>query len=367
MIGRRRLLASTAAAGAAALALPGLPRRAAAQGFDFAGKRIELVVPFGEGGGTDVWARVVLPHLRRHMAGDPTLIVRNIPGGGAITGSNEFQRRARPDGLTIFALSSSVITNHVFRDRRVQYNPEEWIPVMVSPLGAVAYGAPSLGIRSAADIGRLRGQTLKYGSNGATSVDITLLLAIDLLGFELQPVFGMNRGPARLAFERGETNLDHQTTAAYIAQSKPLVDAGRAVPLFSFGYMQPDESFTRDPTFPDIPSFNEAYRSVHGRDPAGPGFEAWKTLFHATVTASKAFMLPTGTPAPIVTAYRAAATAMVNDPTFKEAAAGEIGVYPQAVGELAERQIRLALTMPAEARAYLTDWLRRKYNVSLPG
>ncbi|MCC7428963.1 MAG: tricarboxylate transporter [Alphaproteobacteria bacterium] len=366
MIDRRRLLASTAA-GAAALALPGLPRRAEAQSFEFAGTRIELVVPFGEGGGTDVWARVMLPHLKRHMPGDPSLIVRNIPGGGAITGSNEFQRRARPDGLTLFALSSSVITNYVFRDRRVQYKPEEWIPVMVSPLGAVAYAAPSLGIRSPADIAKLRGQTLRYGSNGATSVDITLLLAIDLLGFELQPAFGMNRGPARLAFERGETNLDHQTTAAYIAQSKPLVDAGRAVPLFSFGYMQADESFTRDPTFPDIPSFTEAYRTVHGRDPSGPGYEAWKTLFHATVTASKAFMLPAGTPAPIVTAYRAAATAMVNDETFKREASKEIGVYPQAVGDVAVRQLRLALTMPDEARAYLTDWLRRKYNVTLPG
>jgi len=367
MIDRRRLLlASTAAA--AGLGLPAA-RRAAAQGaaVDFAGKRIEIVVPFGEGGGTDVWARAMLPHLKRHMPGDPTIIIRNIPGGGAITGSNEFQRRARPDGMTLFALSSSVITNYVFHDRRVQYKPEEWIPVMVSPLGAVAYVSPSTGVQKPEDIARLGGQTLKYGSNGATSVDITLLLAMDLLGFDLQVVFGMNRGPARLAFERGETNLDHQTTAAYLRQSKPLVDAGKAVPLFSFGYMQADESFTRDPTFPDIPSFNEAYRRVHGRDPSGPGYEAWTTLFHATVTASKAFMLPAGTPAPVVAAYRAAATAMVNDPVFKAAAANEIGVYPQAVGEAAARQLKLALTLPADARAYLTEWLRRKYSVNLPG
>jgi hypothetical protein len=48
------------------------------------------------GGGSDTWARFHLPFLQRNLPGGPTVVVRNITGGGGINGTNQFAGRARP-------------------------------------------------------------------------------------------------------------------------------------------------------------------------------------------------------------------------------------------------------------------------------
>jgi tripartite-type tricarboxylate transporter receptor subunit TctC len=84
----------------AVTALSGLSSTdAAAQKVDFSGKRIELLVPFPPGGGSDVYSRTLAPFLEKHLPGKPTIVVRNVPGGGSITGANQFHTRAKPDGL----------------------------------------------------------------------------------------------------------------------------------------------------------------------------------------------------------------------------------------------------------------------------
>src|SRR5688572_29414752 len=90
--GRSDLLLLGAGLGAAAL----LPRGARAQ--DFAGKTIEWVIPMPVGGGSDTWGRFHLPFLNRNLPGHPTIVIRNITGGGGINGTNQFAARTRPDG-----------------------------------------------------------------------------------------------------------------------------------------------------------------------------------------------------------------------------------------------------------------------------
>ena len=65
----------------------------------FAGKTIEWVTPFKEGGGGDTWARFNAPFLAKYLPGHPTVIISNIPGGGSIKGSNLFAERVKPDGF----------------------------------------------------------------------------------------------------------------------------------------------------------------------------------------------------------------------------------------------------------------------------
>ena len=71
-----------------------------------------------------------------------------------------------------------------------------------------------------------------YGSQGATTLDLVPLLAFKMLGLQVDPVFGVEgRGDGRLMFERGEANIDYQTSSAYIRSVQPMVDAGMAVPM----------------------------------------------------------------------------------------------------------------------------------------
>ena len=84
---------------ALALAL-GTARVAMAEGF-YEGKTIRFIVPYGPGGGFDVQARLMARYLPKYIAGKPTVIVQNMPGGGGSIGPNYVYNVSKPDGLTI--------------------------------------------------------------------------------------------------------------------------------------------------------------------------------------------------------------------------------------------------------------------------
>lgn len=337
-----------------------------AQAVDFSGERIEWIIPFKEGGGSDTWARFYTPFLSEHLPGKPTIAVRNTPGGGSTTGANQFQMRARPDGLTVLGTSGSTQFPYLLGDRMVRYEYKDWITVLASPTGGVAYVKPDLGVESAVDLGKLKDTELIYGSQGATSLDIIPLLAFEKLGLNVKAVFGMQgRGAGRLAFERGETNIDYQTSSAYLESVTPLVEAGEAVPIMSWGALDEDGNLVRDPTFPDLPHFAEAYEMVHGEPPSGPWFDAWKAFFTSGFAAQKMIFLPEGTPDDVVQAWRDAAAAAVASEELQAKKQEVLGDYKQAIGEAAQKMKQLATEVEPEAKEWMVNWLKERYNVRL--
>ena len=359
--GRRSLMRLGAGLGAAAL----LPGAAGAQ--DFAGRTIEWIIPMSVGGGSDTWARFHLPFLNRHMAGNPTIVIRNITGGGGINGTNQFAARARPDGLTILGTTASIQFPFLLGDPRVRYDYANWAPVLASPTGGVLYVRPELGVRGPGDFERLKAaQGLKFGSQGPTSLDMVPALGFELLGLDVQIVMGMQgRGQGRLAFERGETPIDYQTSSAYISQVLPLVREGKAVPLCSWGSLNDAGEFVRDSNFPDLPHFAEFVQAATGRPPSGPAWEAWRSLFVAGFGAQKFVVLPKQTPAGIVEAYRAAFRRTLADPEYREKRGPVIGEYNEVVGDPADRAYAAATTMSPEVRQWTRDWLLRRFNFTL--
>ena len=182
----RGFAASVVAATAMAFGAP-----ASAQDVDFSGKTVEWWIPFSEGGGSDVWARFFAPYLARHLPGSPNVIIRNVPGGGSITGTNEFASRARPTGLQLLGTSGSTQFPYLLGDTRVRYDYNEFQPVLVSPTGGVVYIPSSFEIADASELGKLGDQELVYASQGATSLDLVPMLAFEVLGLNVRHVFGM--------------------------------------------------------------------------------------------------------------------------------------------------------------------------------
>ncbi|MEO9337479.1 tripartite tricarboxylate transporter substrate-binding protein [Mesorhizobium sp. SB112] len=362
-LNRRTFLAGTAVAAASSLPVA---KAFAQTPVDFSGKTIEFVIPFSEGGGSDVWGRFFAPYLARHLPGSPNVIVRNVPGGGSITGTNEFVARARPDGLSLLGTSGSTQFPFLLGDRRARYDYADLIPVIVSPTGGVAYLPARFDVKDASELGKLTDQELVYASQGATSLDLVPLLAFRLLGLNVRHVFGMTgRGDGRLAFERGEATIDYQTSSAYLTNVQPLVDAGSAVPMFSWGVIDAEGNVQRDPTFPDIPHFVEAYEMMHGEAPSGLEYDAYKAFFGSGFAAQKPAMLPKGTSPEIVAAYRQAFIDAVNDPDL-QASKGEIlGEYDQAVGDNVQGLYEVATTIAPEAREWVRELLTKEYNARL--
>ena len=74
--------------------------RASAQTPFYQGKTITMVVASTTGGGYDLWARVTARHIVKYIAGNPSIVVQNMPGAGNIIGANYVYGVAKPDGLT---------------------------------------------------------------------------------------------------------------------------------------------------------------------------------------------------------------------------------------------------------------------------
>lgn len=357
----RGAVAALVAAAGLALATPG-----PAAAVDFSGKTVEWWIPFSEGGGSDVWARFFAPHLARHLPGQPNVIIRNVPGGGSITGTNEFAARARPDGLSLLGTSGSTQFPYLLGDTRVRYEMADFEPVLVSPTGGVVYIPASFGIADASELGQIADRELVYASQGATSLDLVPMLAFEVLGLNVRHVFGMTgRGDGRLAFERGEATIDYQTSSAYLTNVVPLVEAGTAVPLFSYGVLDAEGNVQRDPSFPDIPHFLEAYEMMHGEPPSGVAFDAYMAFFSAGFAAQKPAMLPKGTAPEIVEAYRQAFADAVADPALQAAKGEVLGEYDQAVGDDTVPLYQVATSIDPEAREWVRGYLRDNHRVTL--
>ena len=54
----------------------------------YKGKTLTLYVGFVPGGGYDATARLVAKYIGKYISGDPTVIVKNMPGAGGITMAN---------------------------------------------------------------------------------------------------------------------------------------------------------------------------------------------------------------------------------------------------------------------------------------
>ncbi len=333
--------------------------------FSFEGETIEFWVPFREGGGTDVWARTLAPELSAKLPGNPTIVVVNNTTGGGVGGSNEFYRRMEASGLMLFGTSGSIQIPYLLNDPRVRYEYDDWTSVFASPAGGVVYVPADAGIASASEITELAGTGARYGSQGVATLDLVPLLAFELLNLEVEAVFGMrSRGNAAQSIQRGELQIDYQTTPSYLSNVAPLVEEGSMVALWAWGALDAEGNIVRDPTFPDLPSFPEVYEMVHGEAPSGPAWDAWRAFFAAGFGAQKFVMLPSETDAEIVQAYREAFQALVDDPDAMEAVRGRLGEYTQITGDALEPAQLAATQVPEEAEAWVLNWLQETYNFS---
>ena len=348
---------ATSVAAATLIAAPALAE------VDMSGKTIEWVIPFSETGGS---AKFFAPLLSEELPGKPTVVVKFMPGAGSTKGANWFQEEEHDDGTLLFGTSGSTQFPYLLGDPRVRYEYSDWVPVMASGTGGVAYLNAEDGAKYDGTANNLQDIDFIYGSQGATRLDLVPLLAWEMLGMNVEPVFGIKgRGDGRLMFERGEATIDYQTSSGYLGGSADLVASGKAVPMMTWGALDADGNIVRDPTFPDIPTFKEVCEATEGCETSGEAWDAWKAFFVAGFPVQKIAFLPAGTPDDVRDTYTAAFDAVRNRPDFATIAAKRVGKYDVFVGEGAQTATAAGTKVSGEAKTFVTNWLQDAYGVSL--
>lgn len=333
---------------------------------DFSGKTIEWVIPFSETGGSAKWANFFAPLLSEALPGAPTVVVKFMPGAGSTKGANWFQNQEHEDGTLLFGTSGSTQFPYLLGDPRVRYEYTDWHPVMASGTGGVAYLNAEDGAKFDGSANGLKDTNFIYGSQGATRLDLVPLLAWQMLGMQVEPVFGIKgRGDGRLMFERGEATIDYQTSSGFLSGSASLVEEGSAVPMMTWGALDADGNIVRDPTFPEMPTFKEVCEATDGCATEGEQWDAWKAFFVAGFPVQKLAFLPAGTPQDVIDTYTAAFQAVVDRADFAEISTKRVGEYPVFIGAGANDALATATGVPDGAREFVITWLQDEYGVSI--
>jgi tripartite-type tricarboxylate transporter receptor subunit TctC len=337
---------------------------------NFAGKTVTIIVPFSEGGGADTTARLFQPFLQRHLPGNPKVLVFNRPGGAATVGSNYFERKAAPDGLTTIIVSTSTMVSQVFGGGKAKYDVRKWRPIFAVPQDTVFYARPETGVKGknlVEDVLALRKSGIVFGSKNATSAELRGLITFELFGIKnVKTTLGLSSGKRRSAFMRGELSVSYDSASAFNSKVKRHAKTGKVVPFMTLGIPQPDGSVIKGPVFPDMPIALDAYRELNdGKDPTGEIYEAWKNLVTMGVSASKGLSLPRGTPDDVHQAWTIAVQNTLKDEEFMAKGRKIMGAYPFTLGKDAQAIFTNAVDVKPATRAWMKDWIYGTFGVKI--
>jgi tripartite-type tricarboxylate transporter receptor subunit TctC len=188
------------------LAIPASAQDAA--GF-YKGKTVRVVVGFTPGGGYDVYARTLARHYGRHIPGNPTVVVQNMPGAASLKSVQYLSAGAPADGTLLVTFNPGLITQSLTSPEKVpvKFLDYSWIG-NVSEDFRVCFTWNGTGIKSWPEF--LAKDRVVFGNTGVgTSAYIDDRMLSELFGAKLHAVMGYpGSADKRVAIERGELDGD---------------------------------------------------------------------------------------------------------------------------------------------------------------
>ena len=175
----------------------------------YKGKTVRLVVGFTPGGGYDVYARALGRHFGRHIPGNPTVVVQNMPGAASLKSVQYLTAGAPTDGTLITTFNPGLLTQSLTSPDKVpvKFLDYAWIG-NVSEDFRVCFTWNGTGIKNWQDF--LAKDRVTFGNTGVgTSAYIDDRMLSDLFGVKLHAVMGYpGSADKRVAIERGELDGD---------------------------------------------------------------------------------------------------------------------------------------------------------------
>jgi tripartite-type tricarboxylate transporter receptor subunit TctC len=238
----------------------------------YKGKTITFINAVGAGGTGDLRGRPVVSILPRHIPGNPTIVTEYMPGAGGRKGANHMYNAARPDGLTIARVSSSMVPNAVFGEPGVQYDIDKFVYLGAaeSVFHFVLYTRKGAGLNNLEKLRSTPGVRVGAGPVGHSTYYLPRLFTY-LIGMkEPKIVPGFSGGETEVALMRGEVDLGVESTGSvkpdWLRQG--LVDfhvaleipKGRKFPAFS--HLPELESFVKSEKERNLLGMVRAFRQT---------------------------------------------------------------------------------------------------------
>src|SRR5215475_4566952 len=203
----------------------------------YRGKQIKLVVGTAPGQDYDLWARLIGRHITRHIPGNPSLIVENMPGAGHIVATNHLFNVAARDGTVLGMVSRNMTDAAVMGLANVRYDPGRFNWLGSPEINhRVMFVSATSGFESVTDL--FARELIVGAPGGVQGVTAAPLLLKNLLGMKLKIVQGYRSpGDVVLAVARGEVGGFVNSVGGPVGARRQWVETGQMRILFN---MEPE-------------------------------------------------------------------------------------------------------------------------------
>ena len=267
-------------------------------------KPITLYVAGTAGGGIDLYARLLGRHLGRHIPGNPSINVQDMPGAGGIRAANFLADTAPKDGTALTTFPGGPLIEPLIGARNPGYDMSKfnWIGAVSRDVSlCVSWGA---GDFKTIDDAKKREMVLA-GTGAGSETDTYPLILNDTIGTKFRLVTGyLGTKETFMAIEGGEVNGRCGLTMSSLEASKPdWINDHKVNMILQLG-------FAKSPKAGDAPLIFDLLKN-----------DADKQLFTLFLTGTalgRPFAAPPGTPAGKVEILRRAFDATLKDPAFLE-------------------------------------------------
>jgi tripartite-type tricarboxylate transporter receptor subunit TctC len=218
----------------------------------FEGKTMKIVIPYGPGGTYDKYGASFAKHLRKHIPGNPNIILQHMPGAGGSKAMNFTYNIMAKDGHNMVVPLDNSVANQLMRPKRMKYKSEKfnWLGSS-NQTNVVMVVRSDTGVKTVHDM-------KKIGVIGATSGKsssgyINPKLVWGLLGGKGRMVTGY-KGSSRsmLAVEQGEAQM---AAFNWLAWDSKVPHWFKGEQPFARAIVQ--IGFFKDPALPDVPMLTE--------------------------------------------------------------------------------------------------------------
>ena len=313
--------------GILSLLLPMAP--AYAQDSFYKGQTVRIIVGASAGGGYDTYSRTIARHIGKHIAGNPTFVVENMPGAGFLISANYMYKVAKPDGLTIGHFIGGLFLQQLLGKPGIEFDAAkfEYIGVPTQDNYVIGVSKKSTGI-STMDQWMASKTAVKLGGVGAGSAtdDIPKVL-MATIGLPAQLVSGY-KGTAdvRLAYNSGEVQGVCNSWQSFTATWPNELKSG-------------DLTVVLQTTAKSLPELSKVPLAISYAK-SDEAKNLIRSLVHSVGPAARPYLLPLGTPKDRLMTLRKAFMDTMKDPEFlADAKKAKLDINPLDGAEL-ERNVK---------------------------
>jgi tripartite-type tricarboxylate transporter receptor subunit TctC len=301
----------------------------------YRGKTVTITVGSAVGGGYDTYARLVGRHLGRHIPGNPTIVVQNIPGAGSNKAASFVALQAPKDGTAIGAIQSGAILQPLISEQSIPHDPSKFIMLGSANrsvyLCVVRADAPVKSFQEAFEKEVIIGTS----GEGATLREMPIML-INVLGVKLR-IIGGYAGSREIivAMERNEVQgMCGMDWSSLATQQRNWISSG-FVRLLAQEDLQGHPEMNRmgvplTISFAKTPEDRQVMEMIYSQNLFG-----------------RPYLVPPGTPPDRVAALRRALAEMLRDPALlADAERSGLDIGPMGGEELQALVARLYALPP---------------------